>query len=130
LVFESGKVPLSKSAPYLDPGHSQFDTRTSFAPLLPQLTPVFSPVFTSFASVTTPLCLDASLLANRPDTVLTTHALGVDGLRDEGGGSDHDGRDCEAVENSHLKLLRRRFLSQMQLFSGSISSRSLSLLNF
>jgi hypothetical protein len=96
---------ISKSAPYLDPGHSQFDTRTSFAPLLPQLTPVFSPVFSSFASVPTPLCLDASLLANRPDTVLTTHALGVGGLRDEGGGSHHDDRACEAVENSHLKLL-------------------------
>jgi hypothetical protein len=105
LVFESGKVPLSKSAPYLDPGHSQFDTRTSFAPLLPQLTPVFSPVVTSFTSVPTPLCLDASFLTNRPDTVLTTHALGVGGLRNEGGSSHHDGRDCEAVENSHLKLL-------------------------
>jgi hypothetical protein len=59
LVFESGKVPVSKSAPYLDPGHSQFDTRTSFTPLLPQLTPVFSPVFTAFTSVPAPLCFDA-----------------------------------------------------------------------
>jgi hypothetical protein len=104
LVFESGKSARIESAPYLDPRHSQFNTRTSFASLLPQFTPVFSSVFTSFTSVPTPLCFDASFLANRPDTVLTTHALGV-GVRDEGGGSHHDGRDREAVENSHLKLL-------------------------
>jgi hypothetical protein len=64
-----------------------------------------SGLYSLFTSVPTPLCLDAPFLTNRPDTVLTTHALGVGGLRDEGGGSDHDGRDCEAVENSHLKLL-------------------------
>jgi hypothetical protein len=59
---------------------------------------------------------------------LTTHALGVGGLRDEGGGSDHDGRDCEAVENSHLKLLCTGGLflkcncSRLQLVPGACLS--------
>jgi hypothetical protein len=46
-----------------------------------------SGLYSLFTSVPTPLCLDAPFLTNRPDTVLTTHALGVGGLRDEGGGS-------------------------------------------
>jgi hypothetical protein len=56
-----------------------------------------SRLYSLFTSVPTPL---ASFLTNRPDTVLTIHALGVGGLRDEGGGSH-------------------------QLFSASISCRKL-----
>jgi len=41
-----------------------------------------SRLYSLFTSVPTPLYLDASFLTNRPDIVLTTHALGVGGLRD------------------------------------------------
>jgi hypothetical protein len=76
------------SAPYLDfaPGDPQLDTRTSSAPFLAPLRLYFSPLFTSltsFTSVPTPLCFDASFLANGPNTFLATHALGAGGLRDE-----------------------------------------------
>jgi hypothetical protein len=90
-------------------GYSQLNTGSSFTPLLLHLAPFFSPVFATFsftplfASVTTvftSLCFNAPFLANRSNTVLATHALGGGRLRDERCGGNHNGRDCEARENS------------------------------
>jgi hypothetical protein len=104
-VYQSARIEISALS-YFKPGYSQLDTRTSVAPVVPPLTPVSSPVITSVTSIPTPVRrVDASFLANRPNTVLTTHALGAGGLRDECRASNDDARDCEAVENSHLKLL-------------------------
>jgi hypothetical protein len=118
-------VSVLKSAPYLyvDSRDSQFDTRTSFAPFLAPVTPYVSPLFTSLTSVPTPLCFDASFLAYRPNTVLTTHALGAGGLRDERGGSYHNCRDRKAVEKSHLKLLfYKHKSSRLELVPGACPS--------